>query len=142
MQETTDAAAAGCHAVPVQIVLDQQQLNTELAGYLGEDQEFSNIQVSLVPGQILATGTADVAGFSVNVRVHLGVVITNGIPRLQVTGLDILGGLGAFIPGAVKTQIINMINERLDVSLVGDLPVFIDSVGIGSGAVTIAGTLT
>lgn len=102
------------------------------------DLAFNDVDVSLQQGQAIITGRARILAFSVDFRAATTIIVINGRPRLKVLSLDVLGGL---VPGFVKEQLIQMIEQSADLPLLADQPVTISDVKIEPGQAVVVGNL-
>lgn len=135
------AAEAGRRNVPFRLAFTEQWLTQELTTYLSAnpDLSFSDVTVTLQPGEALITGKAMVLNFNVGFKATADIVIEDGRPRLRIRSLDLSGGL---VPGFLKDPIIQMIERSTDLSFLGDLPVLITEVIIERGQAIVVGRLT
>ena len=129
---------AGQHGVPFSIIFSEQEIGNEIAAYMSSsaDLPFSDVTVKLQPGVAIISGKVKVLGFNIAATATTTVVIVDGRLRLKVLKLDTLGG---FLPGAVKDQLIKMIEQQSDLPLLADLPVTIQSVDIQTGQAVVEG---
>ena len=140
VDDITSAVSAGLHGIPFRITISEQEIAESIGLYLQStpDVAFSDLQVSLVPGQALVNGKVRALGFNVGFKAATSVVVEGGKPRLKVLKLDLLGGL---IPGFIKTQIIQMIEQSADLPVLNDLPVTIATVELQQDEAIVTGKL-
>lgn len=140
VDEITNAVNAGLHGIPFRITISEQEIGDAISVYLQStpDVAFSDLQVSLVPGQALVTGKVRALGFNLGFKAATTVVVEGGKPRLKVLKLDLLGGL---IPGFVKSQIIQMVEQSADLPVLNDLPVTVANVDIQQDEAIVTGKL-
>lgn len=125
---------------PVTITLTEGQLNTLIQQVLqGQtSQTIQDLQVRLEAGQVVLTGTVNQNGLSLPLSLYLAVNPDGqGGLTYQVSSASV-GPLP--LPESMRDQIETMLNQNLQAQvqqLTGNI--YIDSINIGSGVMTVTG---
>ncbi|MGD9496601.1 MAG: hypothetical protein AB7Y46_09875 [Armatimonadota bacterium] len=126
-------AAAGRRAVPVNLVIRQDELNALVAHHMSG--EVQNLRVYLGSGTVAATGDVRWRGRTIQLTARGAPVVVSG--ELQVRLDEVLvGSLSA--PASVKAQVQAQLESGLR-QLTGRHPLRIDSVSVSPGVMTVQG---
>ena len=125
---------------PVTLRVTEQELTSKAAELIsrssGHSQyEAKNVQIHLLPGEVLATASVRVSGFDLPLTIKARVEAEDGKPKVTVTEAD-LGPLP--LPGNLKDQIVSVFQTELSQIWV-DSPVEIQEIRIEQGMATITG---
>lgn len=136
-QSTAQQAAPGA---VVSVTLTQEEVASKVAQELPtvkmpKNVGVSDVNVNLVDGKILASGTVSYSGIRANVGMEATIETENGEPVIVLQNLD-LGKLP--VPQSVKDQIRNIIPDNGKISL-SNLPADINNVQVVNGEIVISG---
>ena len=100
--------------VPVTLTITEQELNSKVAEALRENPDTSglnprNVQVRLLPGEIVTTAAVPLGGFDTSITITSLVTISGGKPQLTVQSVR-AGGLP--LPGFIQDQITRASNRN------------------------------
>ena len=118
-------------------VTDEEAAQT-IAWYLSNHPRipFRSPQVSMIPGDISATGVAEIAGLRVPLRGNARVVLHAGVPEVTLVDLDV-GGVA--IPAFVRARIQSEIDAQF--ALAHNLPVSIERFDLKEGKAIVEGVI-
>jgi hypothetical protein len=124
---------------PFSLTLTNAELTAAVAVFLQESSgvPFSDVRVAVARDQVVVDGTARGAAFAVPVRATLTATVVEGHPVVRVVKVS-LGR--TTLPAFVRDQILAQANASLDLSQY-DLGVTLDALTLGSGTLTVRGTI-
>jgi len=136
----TAVASTRTGSTPITLRITEQELTSKAAELLSKDSaqsqyEIRNVQIHLLPGEVLTTASVKMGGFDLPLTVRAQMEAKDGRPVATVTEMD-LGPVP--LPGNLKDQITSTFQSEMS-KVWADSPIEIQEIRIEQGEAIISG---